>query len=338
MSSHRSLILLVSLAFLRLAGATLHFSNLDVSFPPLPALTLAPQQPGFGFDLYSALPPAASILTGLPVLPGSCAPYMGAGKECTANMTATNVNFEDCGDPFTVCRCSDATMDMDTVLDRLGRVPVGLRRYMGVVVVLGGTEPHAYTLTNGDIHLFGDCAMDTWVHEASHSFDFGTADPHSGTPDWAQAIADDSCVPDNYSLTNRIEDLAQMVVVKTYALLYDGHLPPGFRADCMAHQLDFMGALPLFNASAFFGNTCYIPDGLPGTRHDVPPPVLNPARAFSTMSVDFAAVPTAAIPTSTALRDHSFAPNGALGQKPVVSCLLITVLLAVSGGYINVLL
>lgn len=57
-----------------------------------------------------------------------------------------------------------------------------------------------------------------------------------------------------------------MSVMKTYMLVYNGHLPPGFRADCMSHQLDYMGALPLYNASAMFGNTCQIADGLPGTR------------------------------------------------------------------------
>jgi hypothetical protein len=135
---------------------------LDAVQDSLPPLTLRPQQPNFSFDLTSALPPAYITLSqDYDPPPPSC----NATSECSAGMTVLSVYFEDCGDPFTVCRCGDATMSMDTVLDRLGRVPVGLRRYMGVMVVLAGTEPHAFTLTNGDIHLFGDCAMDTWVHE-----------------------------------------------------------------------------------------------------------------------------------------------------------------------------
>ncbi|KAJ7107049.1 hypothetical protein C8R44DRAFT_805162 [Mycena epipterygia] len=328
----RGLILLLSLpavlSSLPLVAGNLHFTNLDASPPPLTALTLTPQEPGFAFDLYSALPPASSTLTALSTLPGDCTPYVGPGQECTTNMTATNVYFEDCGDPFTVCRCADATMSMGTVVDRLGRVPVGLRRYVGVVVVLEDTEPHAYTLTNGDIHFFGDCAMDTWVHEATHSFDFATPSPHSGVPGWAEAIANDSCVPDNYSLTNRVEDFAQMSVIKTYTLLYDGHLPPGFRADCMAHQLDFFGALPLYNASALFGNTCHIVDGLPGTRHDTPPPVLDPARAFVTVSVNWSTV-ASPTPAPTPVRDsHAFRPNGARGLRPAILPLVTMVLLA----------
>lgn len=177
MSSLRSLILLLSLpalSSLPLVAANLHFANLDAAPPPLPALTLEPQASGFDFDLYSALSPASNTLTDLSELPGACASYVGPGKECTTNLIATNVTFEDCGDPFIVCRCADATMSMDTVLDRLGRVPIGLRRYVGAVVVLNDTEPHAYTLTNGDIHLFGDCAMDTWIHEVGAKFVGGT--------------------------------------------------------------------------------------------------------------------------------------------------------------------
>jgi hypothetical protein len=84
-------------------------------------------------------------------------------------MTALRVQFEDCGDAFVMCRCGDADMSMDTVLDRFGRVPVGLRRYAGTVVILADTAPHAYTLTTGDTHFFGDCEMNAWVHEVGES-------------------------------------------------------------------------------------------------------------------------------------------------------------------------
>ncbi|KAJ7112815.1 hypothetical protein C8R43DRAFT_903486 [Mycena crocata] len=260
MPSPRGLILLLCLP--ALVSANLRLANLAAAPLALPPLALSPQAPGFPFDLYSALSPPTSTLTNLTGLPTDCASYVGAGNECTSSMTATAVNLADCGDAFTVCRCADATMSMDTVVDRLGRVPIGLRRYVGVVVVLNDTTPHAYTFTNGDIHLFGDCAMDTWIHEASHSFDFAITPPHSSSAGWQRALSTDSCAPDNYSLTNQVEDFAQISVLKTYMLLYDGHLPPGFRADCMAHQLDFMGSLPAYNASAFMGNTCQINDGM----------------------------------------------------------------------------
>jgi hypothetical protein len=63
------------------------------------------------------------------------------------------------------------------------------------------------------------------------------------------------------------QDFAQMSVMKIYMLLHDGHLPPGFRADCMSHQLDFMATLALYEAPSLFGNTCAIKDGAAGVRY-----------------------------------------------------------------------
>jgi len=82
-------------------------------------------------------------------------------------MTGFNVTFDDCSDPFTICHCDNANMSMDTVVDRFSRVPVGLRRYVGAVIVAPAEEARAYTLTSGDIHMFGDTDVDVWVHEVS---------------------------------------------------------------------------------------------------------------------------------------------------------------------------
>ncbi|KAF8177135.1 hypothetical protein K438DRAFT_1606785 [Mycena galopus ATCC 62051] len=220
------------------------------------------------FDLEPALPPASNTLSQIPVLPFNCAEYVG-GTECPSTMTATSVTYEDCGDAFTVCRCDDANMTLATAVDRLGRVPVGLRRFVGTVFVLENSVTEAYTnLSTGDIHLFGDCAMDTWVHESTHAFDYASYPVHSNSTGWEQAIADDSCVPDQYSLTNQVEDFAQMSVMKVYMLLHSAHLPPGFNTSCMSNQLDFMETLALYNATSLFGNTCAINDGSLGARYD----------------------------------------------------------------------
>lgn len=131
------------------------------------ALNLTAQEEKFDFNLTANMPASTTTsVTTLEALPENCGAYnVPNGSECAEGMTATNVTFDDCGDPWTVCRCSNANMTMDTVVDRLGRVPVGLRRYVATIVVLGDTSTHAYTLTNGDIHLFGDSAIETWLHE-----------------------------------------------------------------------------------------------------------------------------------------------------------------------------
>ncbi|KAJ6489016.1 hypothetical protein C8R45DRAFT_250294 [Mycena sanguinolenta] len=277
LSSQLILILSLALHFLS-SGAD---SILEI---PLPSLSLRPQQPNFdSFDLTSALPPASITQSESIDLPSNCAAYVGEGQECTSEMTATTVVFEDCGDAFVVCRCADADMTMDTVLDRFGRVPVGLRRYAGTVVVLTDSSPHAYTLTTGDTHFFADCEMDTWVHEFTHSYDFAAATWQSSAPGWTEALAADSCVPDDYSLTNELEDFAQVSVIMIYLLVYS-ELPPGFVADCMANQLAFMSSLELYNPETLFGNDCHITGTGPVARHTLPPSVLDPSRTFQTLA------------------------------------------------------
>ncbi|KAJ7107061.1 hypothetical protein C8R44DRAFT_637974 [Mycena epipterygia] len=252
------------------AAAHFQLPNLELFTEiALPSLTLRPQFPAFNFDLEKALPPARSTLTPVSVLPTACAAYQGPGNdsECASGMAATAVTFEDCGSTFSVCRCPDANMTLETAVDRLARVPVGLRRFVGTVFVLGG-ETRAYTnLTTADIHFFGDCAMDTWIHEATHAFDYSVPTfPHSNSVGWEKATLQDTCVPDNYSLTNQVEDFAQMGVLKIYSLLHNGTLPPGFQSSCMQNQLNFMHTLPLYNATTLFGNTCDIEDGSLGVR------------------------------------------------------------------------
>ncbi|KAJ7503250.1 hypothetical protein B0H11DRAFT_1984703 [Mycena galericulata] len=251
----------------------------------LPGLTFRSQATTFNFDLESALPPASSTLAPYSTIPLACASYEGPGNECTANMTAAAVTFEDCGSAYTICRCSDANMTMDTAVDHLGRVPVGLRRFVGSVMLFGG-ETHAYTnLSTGDIHMFGVTEMDTWVHEATHAFDYAVPTAaHSNAAGWeAATTTEDSCAPDDYSLTNRVEDFAQMSVMKVFMLLHNGNLPSGFQSNCMSNQLNFMSTLAVYNATRLFGNTCNIKDGAPGVRHSTSPAVLDSTRVFMTV-------------------------------------------------------
>ncbi|KAJ7734473.1 hypothetical protein B0H16DRAFT_1577910 [Mycena metata] len=254
--------------------------------PGLSPLTLRPQQPDFSsFDLTSALQPAYATQSTTIDLPAACSAYIGPDQECTTVMTAVSIVFEDCGDAFVVCRCADAEMTMDTVLDRLGRVPVGLRRYAGTIVVAASpTGPYAYTLTTGDTHFFGNCAMDIWVHEMTHTFDFALPTRQSSAPGWNTALATDTCVPDTYSQNNEVEDFAQVGVMMIYTILYGGNLPPGFTSDCMSSQLAFMYGLALYDPGPLFGNNCDIIDGGPPARHSIPPATLDPSRSFQPLS------------------------------------------------------
>ncbi|KAG6877957.1 hypothetical protein C0993_001575 [Termitomyces sp. T159_Od127] len=187
-----------------LLAAPLRFRPRDAPAPavePVP-LKLSAQQDSFDFDLADTLVLPNSILDTLQTVPASCAAY---ASECTSGYQAVNVTYDDCSDAWTICRCSTANMTMDTVVERLGRVPVGLRRYVATVIVSPDVETHAYTLTSGDIHMFGDTQVDTWVHEAAHAYDWASGTPFSQSAEWAEAVGNDTCVPDTYSATDVAE-------------------------------------------------------------------------------------------------------------------------------------
>jgi hypothetical protein len=131
-----------------------------------PLNNLTPEQQDFSsFTLDGALYNPSKTYIPLPSLPSTCS---FIHNECPAElMRAVNITYDDCLDSWTLCHCSSANISLDDAVGRLGKVPVGLRRYIAVTVVLPARDDdaHAYTLTNGDIYLFGDLDMDTWVHE-----------------------------------------------------------------------------------------------------------------------------------------------------------------------------
>ncbi|KAG6888011.1 hypothetical protein C0992_009924 [Termitomyces sp. T32_za158] len=131
---------------------------------------------------------------------------------------------------------------MDTAVERLGRVPVGLRRYVATVLVSPDVETHAYTLTSGDIHMFGDTQVDTW---AAHAYDWASGTPFSESAEWAEAIGNDTCVPETYAATDPAE---------------------------------YMSSLPLFNnKDTLFAGTCAIAPSDTFSRHAAAP-VVTPTR------------------------------------------------------------
>jgi len=264
--------------------------------------SLHPQQPNFSsFSLAPFLPtPKTLTLTALTTVPSNC--LASASKECTGGgeYQAYNVTYDDCSSPFTICRCNQpGTLDITSAATRLAQVPVGLRRYIATLLLApeddNGQGPRAYTLTSGDIHVFGDLEVDSWVHESGHAYDWSTGTPYSNSSAWSSAIANDTCIPDTYSSTGVNENLAQHFVLKIYALLHPdagasggGALPPGWNPQCMQHQLAYIDALPVFKeltADQMFGGSCAIgPGGSidPFSRHSIPPtkPISRVAPTF----------------------------------------------------------
>lgn len=144
--------------------------NVRPAHPPisqLEARTLSnpAQTSGFStFDLLTIPGPQSRTFTALPTVPSLCASYTSSSSECTATMQAFNITLGDCGSSWTMCRCTDADISLEEAVDHLARVPVGLRRNVGTVLIMKDSSAHAYTEA-GDIHFFGVCSQRTWVHE-----------------------------------------------------------------------------------------------------------------------------------------------------------------------------
>ncbi|KAF8885478.1 hypothetical protein BD779DRAFT_1673654 [Infundibulicybe gibba] len=203
-------------------------------------------------------------LTYLPNLPAAC----NSSSSICPDISSHNITLDDCSDPWTLCHCPSSNISLDTAVDRLSQIPVGLRRYIATITVMPG-DSRAYTLLSGDINIFGDLPVEAWIHESAHAFDFALNVSHSGSPQWLAAVGNDSCVPDSYSATDLVEDFAQHALLKTYTLF--NNLPPfPTSTKCMANQLAYVSSLALFNFSTFFGNTCAIGTN-DGARHIAPP-------------------------------------------------------------------
>ncbi|KZV60180.1 hypothetical protein PENSPDRAFT_718672 [Peniophora sp. CONT] len=150
--------------------------------------------------------------------------------ECDTNVEAYQVNYGDCSEPWTLCRCSDAQMDITTLAKRFAQVPPGVRSYVGSALAVAADSCSAGS--SGDFIVFnGDCVQAVFDHESGHSLDQST----SPSSEWSAALNDSSCVPDDYANTSPAEDFAQVNV----CYIYQTHVG-GLPADpsCMQPQLD----------------------------------------------------------------------------------------------------
>lgn len=114
------------------------------------------------------------------------------------------------------------------MVDMLGRLPVHTRQWIRHVITLPATNGHAYN-AGGNIAMFGTTMsnINVYVHESAHSLDLLGAykdKPLSSSTNWINNYNLDSKVPDPYSQTNQIENVAQNTVVDSY----NRNVPGGF--------------------------------------------------------------------------------------------------------------
>lgn len=111
---------------------------------------------------------------------------------------------------------------------QFGKMPIQMRQWVRHVIDLPDKSRHAYEW-NGTTTFFaaGENMMTVIVHETSHSLDLSgayTDKSLSNSDRWWAAYDKDGYVPDPYSASNAVEDVAQNTVVA----VHDVNVPGGY--------------------------------------------------------------------------------------------------------------
>lgn len=181
-------------------------------------------------------------------------------------------NGIQCGDPWVFCHHRNSNASIDTMARQFGKMPIQMRQWVRHVVDLPDTARHAYEV-NGIVTFFnpGENMMTVIVHETGHSLDLSGAYPDkslSNSDRWWTEYDQDSHVPDPYSQSNAIEDVAQNTVVA----VYDSNVPGGFPGvepnwGGIQHQLHLVEAE---GREAGEGNSVLIPGHNAKCTHRMP--------------------------------------------------------------------
>ncbi|ROT34639.1 hypothetical protein SODALDRAFT_321324 [Sodiomyces alkalinus F11] len=152
-----------------------------------------------------------------------------------------DVEYDDCAVPWTFCRCSDSPLSIEAFAGRVGRLPVAARQYARFFSSYGGNSS-AFSFRN-DITFFGPIeGQSVYIHELSHNLDRLYSPPDSltsfsGTDEYANAVAADSCSPDDYAKTSYAEHYAQTSVMIAYDVTV-GPIDSVRNTSCMANAFN----------------------------------------------------------------------------------------------------
>ncbi|KAL2868793.1 uncharacterized protein BJX67DRAFT_349204 [Aspergillus lucknowensis] len=152
---------------------------------------------------------------------------LGEGEDLAAtDFEVYEVTYDDCADPWLVCRHKEAPNDISAIAETFGRVPVKIRDWVRQILVLPGAN--SAFATNGNLAFFGttDENVDVVIHESGHNLDgFAAFGENISTGEAFLAAYDaDTHVPDEYARSSQAENVAQNTVVA----VYDSNVPGGF--------------------------------------------------------------------------------------------------------------
>ena len=158
----------------------------------------------------------------------------GAGPQDVLTVTYQGSGTQS----MTLCMCPNAVTGASYMIDMMGKVPYPVRRFnRGMISSTAGSCGGA--ASGGDVSFYCESNMhiSVYIHESAHSLDRG----RSGSKDWHDAVARDSCVPDNYAMSSYAEDFAQVVVVWIHLVGTGRHQDfGGNQYSCMRNQLQQM--------------------------------------------------------------------------------------------------
>ncbi|KAI1104033.1 hypothetical protein F4804DRAFT_352504 [Jackrogersella minutella] len=144
------------------------------------------------------------------------------------------VHYNDCGQPWVMCRLRDAKVNATTMADVFGRMPLGMRQYVRHVIVIKQKDTGSAAAWNfGDtITLSEDCYLHyIFAHEISHSLDSHVEAPHVTKPGqgglsislyWAQQFILDDATISEYARTQWSENLAETGIIALYNMVVPG--------------------------------------------------------------------------------------------------------------------
>ena len=159
-------------------------------------------------------------------IPQDCKDITSKANLNPADISTYNVQYDDCNTAWVVCFHKDYPTTIDSVVDLLGRVPVRARQFVRHVVALPDTSGHAFN-SDGNLAMFniGADGLSVYIHETGHSLDLHGAYSRgelSTSQNWADNYNQDPNVPDGYSQSNTVEDVAQNTVVAAYNVQVPG--------------------------------------------------------------------------------------------------------------------
>ncbi|KAF1970266.1 hypothetical protein BU23DRAFT_367058, partial [Bimuria novae-zelandiae CBS 107.79] len=137
-----------------------------------------------------------------------------------------NVRYDDCGDPWVFCHHKQSPITIDSMARQFGKLPIQMRQWIRHVIDVPAPAGWAFEF-DGTITFLDpkDDMTPVIIHETGHSLDLSGAyvdKPLSFSDKYFSELAQDSHVPDSYSSTNAIENVAQNTVVAVFNENYPG--------------------------------------------------------------------------------------------------------------------